>query len=65
MTVTGALSSPMLISGSASGFSRSAGGMVCASAAPSKRGSAETPSTARLSAATAVLWQNSRRVMRN
>ena len=63
MTVTGALSSPMTMSGSASGFISSAAGMVSASAKPSNGGSEETPSTAVASATVAVLWQNSRRVI--
>ena len=64
--VTGALASPITMSGSASGFINSSVDTSAASAAtPGKGGSEETPSTARLSAAVVVFWQNSRRVICN
>ena len=65
ITVTDALSSPMTMSGRASGFISSAAGIVSARAWLTKGGSEETPSTAVASAKVAVLWQNSRRVIRN
>ena len=65
MTVTVALSLPMLISGSASGFISSAGGMgSAASAVLTKGGSAVVVSKAVASAKVALRWQNSRRVIR-
>src|SRR4029079_15066284 len=54
--VTGGFSSPIAISGNASGFISSLAGTVSAA----KDGS-ETPSTAVASAKAAVVWQNSRR----
>ncbi|MEI9803941.1 MAG: hypothetical protein WDN48_05075 [Pseudolabrys sp.] len=66
ITVTDALSLPITISGNLSGFINSRSETVsAASAMPSRDGSADTPTTARLNATVAVLWQNSRRVMRN
>ena len=66
MMVTGALSSPMTMSGSASGFISSAVGPCRrASAWPANGGSAEAPSRAGRSATVAVPWQNSRRVICN
>jgi hypothetical protein len=60
MTVTGALSSPMTMSGKASGFINSPAGIVSAAKA-SNGGNEKT--TAVASAKAAVLWQNSRRVI--
>ena len=65
MTVTGALTSPKVISGRESGFINSPAGTVSAKVSPGKGDKNETPSTVVASATAAVLWQNSRRVICN
>src|SRR4029078_13729843 len=63
MTVTGALSLPIAISGNASAFINSSVGTVSANAMSGNGDSDEKPRTPVASTRVAVVWQNLRRVI--